>query len=126
MVDGRALCRYVRHCLSHKNSADLKDLSDDAKRSLAEEFGNEANFSDGYIFAEICSYPTNSLDANRWRSRLTTHKNEILRRLLKHPTLSPALRRTMQIPGLRRGLQLGVWSKVLADKYEEVRLQDMC
>ncbi|EGY23465.1 uncharacterized protein VDAG_04903 [Verticillium dahliae VdLs.17] len=71
------------------------------------------------LYVEICSYPTNSLDANRWRSRLTTHKNEILRRLLKHPTLSPALRRTMQIPGLRRGLQLGVWSKVLADKYEE-------
>ncbi|KAI1192075.1 hypothetical protein F5B17DRAFT_379380 [Nemania serpens] len=97
------------------------DLSPRAVQLLAEDFANEGQFSDGYIVVKICSYPPGSIDANRWWTRLSKSKPEILRRLLKHAGLGPALGLVLQIPGLRSGLQLAIWKKIMAENaIEEV------
>ncbi|KAI0810062.1 hypothetical protein GGR55DRAFT_689243 [Xylaria sp. FL0064] len=95
------------------------DLSPKAVQLLTEDFANEGRFSDGYIVVKICSYPPDSIDANRWWARLSKSKPEILRRLLKHAELGPALRAVLQIPGLRSGLQLAIWKKIMAENVVE-------
>ncbi|KAI0525803.1 hypothetical protein F5B22DRAFT_633212 [Xylaria bambusicola] len=99
--------------------ADPLDLSPKAVQLLAESFANEGQFSDGHIVVKIRSYPPGSIDANRWWTRLSKSKPEILRRLLKHPGLGPALGLVLQIPGLRSGLQLAIWKKIMAENAVE-------
>ncbi|KAI1202223.1 hypothetical protein F5X97DRAFT_255551 [Nemania serpens] len=95
------------------------DLSPKAVEWLAEDFANEGRFSDGYIVVKINSYLPGSIEASRWWSRLSKSKPEILRRLLKHTELGPALGTVLQIPGLRSGLQLAIWKKIMAENAVE-------
>ncbi|KAI0398861.1 hypothetical protein F4802DRAFT_591745 [Xylaria palmicola] len=111
--------RQWRHLSSWWTVKLYVDLSPKAIQLLAEDFANEGRFSDGHIVVKICSYPAGSIDANRWWARLSKSKPEILRRLLKHPGLGPALGLVLQIPGLRSGLQLAIWKKIMAENAVE-------
>ncbi|KAK5633455.1 hypothetical protein RRF57_009169 [Xylaria bambusicola] len=83
------------------------DLSPKAVQLLAESFANEGQFLDRHIVVKIRSYPPGLIDANRWWIRLSKSKPEILRRLLKHLGLGPAL-----------GL-LAIWKKIMAENAVE-------
>lgn len=123
-MDGQAIRRQV--ALTPTTSEQLliirPDLSPKAVEWLAEDFANEGRFSDGYIVVKINSYLPGSIEASRWWSRLSKSKPEILRRLLKHTELGPALGTVLQIPGLRSGLQLAIWKKIMAENAVEVRI----
>ncbi|KAI1416950.1 hypothetical protein F5Y13DRAFT_204306 [Hypoxylon sp. FL1857] len=89
------------------------DLSPEACRLLTEEFANEAKYLDGEIVAHILRHPEHSIDANQWWARLDKSKPRTLKKILSHPTLGPAFKRVVEIPGLRPGLLLAPWHKIL-------------
>ncbi|KAM9877580.1 hypothetical protein VDGL01_08316 [Verticillium dahliae] len=71
------------------------------------------------LYVDIFNQPATSLDARRWWDRLSPHKAEIARRILNHQTLGLALRNVLAVPGLRSGLQLGIWSMILPERCDE-------
>ncbi|KAI1655472.1 hypothetical protein F4813DRAFT_367122 [Daldinia decipiens] len=89
------------------------DLTPEACRLVSEGFANEAKYSDGEIVANILRYPEHSVDANQWWARLDKSKPRTLKKILSHPTLGPAFKKVLSIPGLRPGLLLAPWHKIL-------------
>ncbi|KAH6884966.1 hypothetical protein B0T10DRAFT_462662 [Thelonectria olida] len=102
------------------------DMVPEAFDILSEEFLNEKSFSDGHILVKICLSRRKNLTAeNRWLARLSKSKAEILKRVLKHPLIAPVLTKIMlEIPGMRNGLEIGVWHKIIGAKNPEVFSQE--
>lgn len=94
-------------------NTDFLDLTPEACRLVSEGFANEAKYSDGEIVANILRYPEHSVDANQWWARLDKSKPRTLKKILGHPTLGPAFKKVLSIPGLRPGLLLAPWHKIL-------------
>jgi hypothetical protein len=85
----------------------------EARRLLADGFSNEAKYLDGEIVANILRYPEHSVEANEWWARLDKSKPRTLKRILRHQRLAPIFKQVLKIPGLRHGLVLAPWHKVL-------------
>jgi hypothetical protein len=101
-----------------------KDISDELKVTLKEEYSNEKQPSDGEIYCKIWQYREqgNTRFEKRWWSRLSSNsKADRLRQLLHHDELSAAFSTLLPpIPGIRGGMRISMLGKVIALKYDEV------
>lgn len=96
----------------------------DAFEILNEDFDNGYKYSDGHIYARICSYRrSDRVNENRWWARLSKSKQGVLRRFLNHSPLATAFAKVLlQIPGMRDGLQIGSLPEMSIAKCPEVPL----
>ncbi|KAF2182665.1 hypothetical protein K469DRAFT_443832, partial [Zopfia rhizophila CBS 207.26] len=98
----------------------LEDLSEEAKRSLIEDYSNSKSFSDGLIFRKIVEYELTDMFAERhWWSWLTDSKRDILNRVFEHSGFSAALRNLLRIPALLDDLKISLWHKIIATLSDE-------
>ncbi|RSL73880.1 hypothetical protein CEP54_000273 [Fusarium duplospermum] len=88
---------------------------------IAEDYLNEGRHSHGHICERIVYHRSKDLtEERRWWARLTKSAADILKRVLKHPSLSPPfLKLIMNIPGLREGFEIGTWHKIIGAKCDE-------
>lgn len=124
MVDCDLLSRRYDISYSGLSSADISvstDLSEDAKRSLIEDYSNSKSFSDGLIFRKIVEYKlTNRFAERHWWSWLTDSKRDILSRIFEHSGFSTALCNLLRIPALLDDLNISLWHKIIATLSDEV------
>lgn len=107
--------------LSSANILVSTDLSEDARRSLIEDYSNSKNFSDGLIFRKIAEYkPMNIFAEQHWWSWLTDSKRDILSRIFEHSGFSVALCNLLRIPALLDDLNISLWHKIIATLSDEV------
>ncbi|KAJ0141518.1 Uncharacterized protein HZ326_15613 [Fusarium oxysporum f. sp. albedinis] len=98
------------------------DLDPKAFDIITENYINEGAFSHGHICERIVHHRSHNLtEEKRWWARLTNSLGVILRSILKHPSIAPALLELIiNIPGMREGFEIGTWHKIIGGKCDEV------
>lgn len=93
----------------------------------AHPYKNEGRFSDGHAVYQYCQLRDfEPITASQWKARLTTSKFRILKRILGYDRIKGPLMRLLQLPGMRRGLLLGVWPDMLSRRMDEVFVTQLC
>ncbi|PCD20255.1 hypothetical protein AU210_016667 [Fusarium oxysporum f. sp. radicis-cucumerinum] len=97
------------------------DLDPKAFDIITENYTNEGAFSHGHICERIVYHRSHNLtEEKRWWARLTKSLGVILRSILKHPSIAPALLELIiNIPGMREGFEIGTWHKIIGGKCDE-------
>ncbi|EXK27443.1 hypothetical protein FOMG_15996 [Fusarium oxysporum f. sp. melonis 26406] len=98
-----------------------QDLDPKAFDIITENYINEGAFSHGHICERIVYHRSHNLtEEKRWWARLTKSLGVILRSILKHPLIAPALLELIiNIPGMREGFEIGTWHKIIGGKCDE-------
>ncbi|KAF1974101.1 hypothetical protein BU23DRAFT_638854, partial [Bimuria novae-zelandiae CBS 107.79] len=93
----------------------------DWQRMMAEEYTRSCQFTDGEIFVKIRLHAKSAAHfaERRWWAQLSKRKQDFLRSFLKHP-ICRSFDRLLFIPGIWRGMNIGVLDKVMALKCDEV------
>ena len=107
-----------------------KDMTQDLKSALIEEYTNERKPSDGEFYYKIRSYqgvfgPENPYFERRWWARLaaistSTNKKDRLEQLFRHRKFAPAFDAFRYIPVLYSGMRLSVFNKIVSMRCLEV------
>ncbi|CAM1508792.1 Fc.00g056400.m01.CDS01 [Cosmosporella sp. VM-42] len=97
------------------------ELNRETFDTIAENYVNEGKFSHGHICERIVHHRAKDpVGEKRWWARLSKSKANILRRILKHPSLAPPILGIIQlIPGMRDGMEIGTWHKIISGKCDE-------
>ncbi|KAK7422450.1 hypothetical protein QQZ08_009502 [Neonectria magnoliae] len=97
------------------------ELNRETFDTITESYVNEGKFSDGHVCAKIVQHRSDDLTAERrWWARLSKSKAEILKGILKHASLAPpTLKVILSMPGIREGMEIGTWHKIIAAKCDE-------